>query len=274
MNADLSIIGLFHGDPSIFDDFHIPDELDVDLLTDNIMMELGEFSCIYSDPEFMKFAIDRWSLKELQTWQDLYNTTVLDYNPIENYNRVESITDLETRDLNGSNNQTRDLSGTNNQVRDLDSTDLETRALANTNDVTVGTVGQDVSSGSDVNLKEVAGYNGTGLTNSEQTTNTLGTQNDSTVTTTTDQEGTDTGTVNHVSTDEGTVNNTMSDTGTVNNLTTDEGTVVNQHDATISGNIGVKTTQEMIQEERKLLEFRIYDYITDAFKSRFCVLVY
>lgn len=40
------------------------------------------------------------------------------------------------------------------------------------------------------------------------------------------------------------------------------------------GNIGVTTTQEMIEEQRKIVKFNLYDYIIDEFKNRFCVLVY
>lgn len=40
------------------------------------------------------------------------------------------------------------------------------------------------------------------------------------------------------------------------------------------GNIGVTTTQKMIEEERKVAEFNIVDYITQSFKERFCLLVY
>lgn len=40
------------------------------------------------------------------------------------------------------------------------------------------------------------------------------------------------------------------------------------------GNIGVTTTQHMIQEERDIADFDIYGYIIHDFKYRFCVLVY
>lgn len=40
------------------------------------------------------------------------------------------------------------------------------------------------------------------------------------------------------------------------------------------GNIGVTTTQHMIQEERDIADFDIYSYIIHDFKYRFCVLVY
>lgn len=40
------------------------------------------------------------------------------------------------------------------------------------------------------------------------------------------------------------------------------------------GNIGVTTTQSMIQEEREVDKFNLDDYIIDSFKKRFCLMVY
>lgn len=42
----------------------------------------------------------------------------------------------------------------------------------------------------------------------------------------------------------------------------------------VHGNIGVTTTQQMLQSERELRTFNIYDYIALDFKSKFCILVY
>lgn len=40
------------------------------------------------------------------------------------------------------------------------------------------------------------------------------------------------------------------------------------------GNIGVTTTQQMIDEERRVVQFNIIDHIIDDFKRRFCLLIY
>lgn len=40
------------------------------------------------------------------------------------------------------------------------------------------------------------------------------------------------------------------------------------------GNIGVTTTQQMIKEEREVVQFNIVNYIIEDFKQRFCILVY
>ena len=40
------------------------------------------------------------------------------------------------------------------------------------------------------------------------------------------------------------------------------------------GNIGVTMTQQLIEAERNLVKFNLYDLIIDSFKARFCLLVY
>lgn len=42
----------------------------------------------------------------------------------------------------------------------------------------------------------------------------------------------------------------------------------------IKGNIGVMTTQDMIKQQREILQFNIQDVIAREFKTRFCVLLY
>lgn len=42
----------------------------------------------------------------------------------------------------------------------------------------------------------------------------------------------------------------------------------------IRGNIGVTTTQEMIQKQRDIVDFSLERYIIDDFKRRFCLLIY
>lgn len=43
---------------------------------------------------------------------------------------------------------------------------------------------------------------------------------------------------------------------------------------TEAGNIGVTMTQEMIERQRQVVLFNIYDYIIEEFKREFCVMVY
>lgn len=60
--------------------------------------------------------------------------------------------------------------------------------------------------------------------------------------------------------------------GDVDAATSDTGTVIRER--TERGNIGLTSTQQLIQEQREVVKFNLYDLIIDEFKQRFCVLVY
>lgn len=229
-----SILAMYQYDPTIFDDIHLPPELDAELLTDNIMLELAELGLIYADPEYMKFAIERWSAKDFDKWQSLYDTTVLDYDPIENYNRTETVTDINTKVIDGTDLETRALTGSNNEVRDLN--------------------GSIIDSGDDVTSREVNGFNAAASVESEKDTLTHG--------------------MSRTTEDGGTINRSLTDSGTVTTKVDKTDTDTHTTSANMKGNIGVTTSQQMIQQERDILEFNIYDYITDSFKEQFCVRVW
>ena len=75
-------------------------------------------------------------------------------------------------------------------------------------------------------------------------------------------------------TDSGTRSQTTSSTDSRTQSGTDTGTVETEFTDQEYGNIGVTMTQQLIQTERDLVRFNIYDLIIDDFKQRFCVLIY
>ncbi len=93
MSATLSILGLYNYNKLLFSGFVLPDGVDRDTVINNLLMECAEFEALYPDPNFMQSAIAYWSRTMLSVWQKLYDTTKLEYNPIENYNRHEEYTD-------------------------------------------------------------------------------------------------------------------------------------------------------------------------------------
>lgn len=89
--ASLSIYGLYSYNPQIFDNLVLPDGLDKDLLVSDILTECSDFTLLYPNYDFMKMLIGVWSQKELLIWTRLHESETIEYNPIENYDRHESI---------------------------------------------------------------------------------------------------------------------------------------------------------------------------------------
>ena len=70
--------------------------------------------------------------------------------------------------------------------------------------------------------------------------------------------------------------NNNTNTGTMNYGKANTETFEKSDNETIRavGNIGVTTTQQMIEQEREIAKFNLYDIIAEEFKYRFCILVY
>lgn len=92
--AWLSLLGLYNWDNSIFDNMVLPEDFSQDdktTLINNLLMETAELEVIYTDPDFMKNAIEAWSSKEVYTWTRLYEAMLAEYSPIENFDRYEDV---------------------------------------------------------------------------------------------------------------------------------------------------------------------------------------
>ena len=110
MRATLSILGLYQREPTLFDELELPGSMNKDVLIDNILYEAATLEAYYPDPNFMKFMIGRWSFMNQSVWQKLYDTTILEYNPIFNYDRTEEWSEneqmLDKRTLAGTERET------------------------------------------------------------------------------------------------------------------------------------------------------------------------
>lgn len=99
-------------------------------------------------------------------------------------------------------------------------------------------------------------------------------------TTTNDVFGFNTETAAHESGSSSSVTSTGSttDTGTGSHSVTDGSSRDTTDTGTITrveqGNIGVTSTQQLIREQRDVVQFNVMDYIIADFKKRFCLLIY
>lgn len=94
--VNLSPLGLYNWDNTIFDLMQIPEALDKDTLVQNLLAETAELEVLYPNPVVFKNLLGVWSAKQIDIWNRLYATTQYEYNPIENYNRYEEGSDSGT----------------------------------------------------------------------------------------------------------------------------------------------------------------------------------
>lgn len=230
MSATVSLLGLKRLNDGILGELVVPDGVDVELVKDNLLAETAELEVIYPDAMFMQAMIGRWSAKELPIWERLYKTTLLEYNPIENYDRMEEWTEAEDT----KKNTEADATGTSKTDTDGTSTrESNTDGVIN-------------------DQKYVSAYNEVEFTPTERDNNTQNEKNNS--------EQKDVGTVSVKTSAE----NTTDETGNRNLL----------RKGRAHGNIGVTTSQQMIEAERDVALYNIIDVIINSFKNRFCLQVY
>lgn len=130
MSATVSLLGLKRLNEGILGELVVPEGVDIELVKDNLLAETAELEVIYPDAIFMQAMIGRWSAKELPVWDRLYKTTLLQYNPIENYDRQEKWTE----DENTTKNLDSEATGSSDTATDGSSKkDSETITSTGTN---------------------------------------------------------------------------------------------------------------------------------------------
>lgn len=165
-------------EPALFNDFRVPVGLKREDVVNTIMVRCGLLRPLYPEPETFKALINIWFVQKAYTFDKLVETMSLEYNPLENYDRMEDWTD--------------------------------------------NTVGQSTN-----NIEnKVSAYN----TDSYQPNNTSDATNN------------------------GTSNST--------------------HKGRVHGNIGVTTSQQMLQAQRDVVQFDVYETIAEMFEQKFLIGLY
>ena len=111
----ISILGLYHINPNLFDGMRLPVSLSLGTFIDNLLMEYAEMEVVYPDPEFMQDAIGRWSQMRLHAWEKMETVLYEDYDPFINIKRDEVRTITEERDLTGTGDTTGKVSAWNDE---------------------------------------------------------------------------------------------------------------------------------------------------------------
>lgn len=221
-NAMLSLMGMYSWDDTLFDDMSFPESFTQEakeVFVNNLLMECAELEVLYTDWNFLKFAIDNWSAKEVISWNRYYAAMAAQYNPIQNYDRTELTTDTHSGSVTHSG--TDSVTGSGND--------------------------SDVATGTDTDTTSRTGYD----SNTYQAAEKLEMGKNTTITH--NKNSTDTTRYGHIITD-----------------TT--GITRSSH---ISGNIGVTTSQQMLESELELIpKLNVINTMIESFKNRFCLIVY
>ena len=122
----LTVEGLYNYDNTLFDGFNVPEGLVKQIAIDAILMRTRELEILYPDFTYLKNRITIWSNKYQINWKKLYDTTVLEYNPIENYDRMENWTDTDDETTSSVRDNTVKSTSTNEITNSVNITDKNT----------------------------------------------------------------------------------------------------------------------------------------------------
>lgn len=211
--ALMTVEGLYNYKNTLFSEFEVPEGVDKQIAIDTICMRSRELEVLYPNLEFFAKRIGIWSRKNQYNWKKLYDTTLLEYNPIENYDRMEDWTDTDSE--TGTNSR-------NNDIRNTISNEV-------TNSGNVTEQNTAFNAGLADHAKEISNNN---------------------------------------------TNSNGSGSTTENESGTSKRDLTHKRTGRTHGNIGVTTSQQMIQSEREVAMFNIYDIIAESFVENFCLMVY
>lgn len=254
MRAKLTTIGLYNYDPTLFDLLTLPAGASKETAVNTILLEYGEMSVVYPDPEFYKFAIGQYSATMQEPMKRYWDVLHITYNPLENYDRQESYTDASTASATRETEREDGLTGTHG----VTGTDART---------TGGTDRQQGSRTETPNLTDTTSnppYNSETMTARETQTHTgsVGTSDDYTTT--------------HSGTDSLTIQRSETTGQTATSSGTDEASETRSatHTGRIHGNVGVTTSQQMLMAELEVAERNFYRWLAADFAARFMVMIY
>lgn len=175
-SAKVTLIGMnnffLNMNDDLFKNLSLPEELDKDTLTDNILLRGGEFETLYSDPSALQNFIGIWSRKEQATFTRWVNALSIEYAPLENYDRHEDWTDHS--EGTGSSDSSGTVNTTNSDTSELNKSAYDESSYSpyekTTNSGTVGTTSTDDT---DTSMENDAAHHGRihgniGVTTSQQ----------------------------------------------------------------------------------------------------------
>lgn len=234
---------------SLFDHIHdneLPSNISKSELINAFMLRANEFELLYSDPLFMREAVRTWFYKNKWTINKWAAALELEYDPIANYDRTEESTDTDAGTVKNTGTQSDSATTSNTGTQTVKNTGTSTN-----------TETQNLSQNVD---NKVSAYDSD-------------TMRDDTKSSTTN-----TGTDTNQRVDDLTSQRTDALASSGSNTRTDDLTettnMTHTHRLRAWGNIGVTSSQMMLQSEFEVARFNILDAIADLFISEFCILIY
>lgn len=248
--AKLTILGIENYENankrSLFSNLVFPEGINKEDATNTILMRCGEFEPLYSDPSFLRDAISLWGRKWYKTFERWNAALSIEYNPLENYDRNETWKDTHT--------------GTDKtNIGTIKTTDVQGEQ---TFDSTLGemTITDTMAQQHTVNETKVSAFDSDSYNPSNRVEGTIDPHTDTHKT------------AEHTNSNvQGERTDTQTTDARTDSVTYDTTT---EHNARIHGNIGVTTSQQMLESELMVARWNLLQHIADLFADEFTLMIY
>lgn len=230
--------------------------IDSGALIFTIMEQSGELLPYRQIPDRFKQAVEIFFKSYYESFRKLWIALMMDYNPIENYDRKEKWKDTYNSD------QKRTDSTNYRDTDDIEYTGTETDTLVKTGSET----NSNVQTGNTVTTNELSADNG-GWQNDTKSTVEPPTKTDDTLTFT-DRQDTNTKGFNSRKD-----NRTMEHTY-LNGNDLNEHRGYDEREGRAHGNIGVTTSQQMALSSLEIGNINFYTYVADLFEKELLMQLY
>ena len=258
------------------------------VLSDYISFNYGELNIRYrledsvlENPSIIQNIIVNLYNANKYKYETLYNTTLLKYEPLQNYDRTEEVSDSTERTGTddttfGSRTDTSTVNNTTNiGAQDNTNKDDETIKIGAINTETNSSTSK---KGSESNEKEVAPYDSESYYNQEKDTLSFTNRSDTNNSTTTTNARTDTRTNTTTEKIGGRKDTTESSTsntfGGHTDATSRNENETYTHKSHMYGNIGVTTSQQMLESEREVAYFNFVSIVAHDIIKLIAICIY
>lgn len=249
--AKITLLGmqmwLLAENDSLFSTWELPQGMESDVLIDRILFKGAEFEVLYANPYIMKDFIRIWADTHYATFERWVKALSIEYNPLENYDRREEWTDVN------SSQRANDASGENSRMNIHQENEASNAHSVNQN-YAKSEHGQTAE-------HKVSAYDAsTYQADSQDTLTDDNTENNgsSAMQSAGGKTGSQADQTQETRRDSGT--ETEGKTGV--------------HSGRTHGNIGVTTSQQMLQAELEVARFNLYEQASDLFLTELCIYTY
>lgn len=277
---------------SISDEWTLDNEsYDKDVLLATIVQTGGQFEPLYSDPDYFRLHCGYWWNKWKRTFQKWFDAFDLEYNPLENYDRQEqwhedtTDTGSESTEHSQTTKVDDDSSYAKQGADQIKEEGTGAYSKSGSDDEQLSGKDQvdhdynkDIDTENSVSAYDSSSYSPHDKTHTDDVLNTENT--DTTYGRKSDRDYSESG----ESEDSKETNRSWSESGTAaDDSTTDvEGTSATDrsndrdfdHSGRVHGNIGVTTSQQMLQSELEVQAWSIYQHMADLFCKELLITVY